>query len=474
MNKTLGEIDSTNVFGRYADSNKGLAGDVIEQSVLGYPPDTRQYPDIVVDGEDVEVKTTGVRVASSGQLEAKEPMSITAVSMDRLWAEEFESSTFWHKLVHLLVVYYHYEGKSKVPTSEWSNFEVLAWAWQSWTEEERAIFKSDWSIVRDFVREIMESIDNDSERRSFWPLISTKLNPQLMFLDTAPKYPNNPRFRLKRTVVTGMWRKARKQTLERLSDAFSSYAEFDGRMHQMTVDYGGRTLGDLADELGYTGTRKTKQLAEALVVRMFGGTASKLNKIELFASMGLVAKSIVVTRAGTRTEDTKLWGIDFEELEDDNVTWDESTFRANFAERQLLFIMFEEPSPEAPLTENRLLGFKRISFAESFIETDVRYVWDEIRRLIFTRTLKSVICRDKNGNPIINPKSKTVKQAPNFPKSQERLADGTRIDHSVFVRGTAGDASHKSQVVAGVEMLHQDIWLKGSWVVRELARHDFL
>lgn len=83
IGKTLGEIDSTDVFGRYANSNKGLAGDVIEQSVLGYPPDTRQYPDIVVDGVETEVKTTGVRVGRgrSREIEAKEPMSITAVSI---------------------------------------------------------------------------------------------------------------------------------------------------------------------------------------------------------------------------------------------------------------------------------------------------------------------------------------------------------------------------------------------------------
>ena len=44
LNKTLGEVDSKNVFARTIEHPKitGIAGDVIEQSVLGYPADREQ------------------------------------------------------------------------------------------------------------------------------------------------------------------------------------------------------------------------------------------------------------------------------------------------------------------------------------------------------------------------------------------------------------------------------------------------
>ena len=106
---TLGEIDSTNVFERYAGKNKGIAGDVVEQSVLGYPADSRQEPDLEVDGMDVELKVTGLKQNARGDIVAKEPMSITAVSIDTIWREEFETSALWHKLEHLLVFYYLYQ-----------------------------------------------------------------------------------------------------------------------------------------------------------------------------------------------------------------------------------------------------------------------------------------------------------------------------------------------------------------------------
>ena len=108
LNRTLGEVDKSHVFKRTILNPKitGIAGDVVEQSILGYPADTRQEPDLNVDGIKTELKTTGIRYSKKerNKYEAKEPMSITAVSPDRIVAEVFEDSNFWHKLEHLLFV----------------------------------------------------------------------------------------------------------------------------------------------------------------------------------------------------------------------------------------------------------------------------------------------------------------------------------------------------------------------------------
>lgn len=61
--KTLGEVDKNHVFDKTKTNPKitGIAGDVIEQSVLGYPADQAQRPDLDVDGVPTELKTTGMR-----------------------------------------------------------------------------------------------------------------------------------------------------------------------------------------------------------------------------------------------------------------------------------------------------------------------------------------------------------------------------------------------------------------------------
>ena len=65
INKTLGDVDVNDVFNKTITNPKitGIAGDVIEQSVLGFPADSYQRPDLNVDGVDVELKTTGIRLS---------------------------------------------------------------------------------------------------------------------------------------------------------------------------------------------------------------------------------------------------------------------------------------------------------------------------------------------------------------------------------------------------------------------------
>ena len=120
IGQTLEAVDKAGLFKLHAgrDKVKGIAGDIIEVSVLGCNKDSLQEPDIIVDGELTEVKTTGMVKPKKNDspyiFECKEPVSVTAVSIDKIVHEEFESSNFWHKLAHLLWVYYWYNSAETV------------------------------------------------------------------------------------------------------------------------------------------------------------------------------------------------------------------------------------------------------------------------------------------------------------------------------------------------------------------------
>ena len=120
IGKTLEAVDKAGLFKLHAghDKVKGIAGDIIEISVLGCNKDSLQEPDIIVDGELTEIKTTGMAKPKKNDspylFECKEPVSVTAVSINFPVHEEFESSNFWHKLAHLLWVYYWYNSAGKV------------------------------------------------------------------------------------------------------------------------------------------------------------------------------------------------------------------------------------------------------------------------------------------------------------------------------------------------------------------------
>lgn len=198
LEKTLGEVDVNNVFDRALKHPKitGIAGDVIEQSVIGYKANSKQEPDLIVNGKSVELKTIGIRNSKKDGVnyEAKEPMTITAVSPEKIIFQNFEESSFWHKLNNILLVYYLYDSESTVKASEYSRFLIKGYQFHNFTNEEKEMLRNDWTVIKDFIYNL--HLEHDIPEFEY-SRISSELRSKLMLIDTSPKWPNRPRFRLK-------------------------------------------------------------------------------------------------------------------------------------------------------------------------------------------------------------------------------------------------------------------------------------
>ncbi|NME06234.1 MutH/Sau3AI family endonuclease [Psychrobacillus sp. BL-248-WT-3] len=472
VGKTLGDVDVNNVFARTITSPKitGIAGDVVEQSILGYPADSDKKPDLIVDGIDTELKTTGIRKPkreSEFIYEAKEPMSITSVSPGSITDEEFQTSSFWHKLEHLLLVYYHYDSPITVSAAEYANFIIKGYHFHEFSEKDIEILKNDWLIVRDFIQHLKDTYE---EPKAEYHRISSELRKNLMLIDTAPKHPNPPRFRLKRTTVSTIVQKHFGINFEELDKTYSTFNELDDELHRLTQLYKNNTVQELINKLDIdikfnANGNVSKSVTEQILVKMFGGEATKLSKIDLFSKIGIIPKTVVQTKKGSRTEDMKLFQIDFEEWTNLDVLYEESFLYSYFNGQQFLCSIFEEPSSNAKLLDNKFIGFKRLVIAENVLEKDIRVVWEEIRDLVNNHKLKEEPILNKKGIQRLTPKTKLPMTAPNFPKSK---------NYDFFVRGSGTDASKKTFKLNGIRMYSQYLWMKGSIVVKMLKDIDFI
>jgi type II restriction endonuclease, mutH len=469
MGKTLGEVDKNHVFDKTKTNPKitGIAGDVVEQSILGYKPDSDQRPDILIDDVPTEVKTTGIRYSKKkgqeGTYEAKEPMSITAVSPRTIVNEEFYGSHFYEKLAHMLLVYYLYDSNVTVEAKDYARFFLKSYELHEFNDEDTDRLQCDWEIVRDFIREIQ---NNYSNPESQYPRISSELRDRLMYVDTAPKWPNSPRFRLKRSVVTSIVRNHFDKKLEVLPDKIDNFIEFDKKLHDITKLYKGKTVEELVKyfNVNYTDINKlNKAIAEQIIIKMFGGKSKKINQIELFEKVGIIAKTICLSSKGGRTEDMKLFSIDFNEWTSD-IKFEDSFCYDYFMNHQFLCIVFEEKDNNQSFKDNKFLGFKRISFSNEFIDGTVQTVWNRIRDLVINKKLTETIVTNKEGSPIIN-KTGLVSTALNFPKSSE---------YDVFVRGSGIDSTKKPLSLNGINMYEQCLWVKGKYIVDELKNRQYL
>ncbi len=495
IGKTIAEIDNKSIleYARQYNLQKGIVGTIIEQCVLDYPPDGEQRPDLIVlDGDKqipTELKSTGLRISNTGgrHFIAKEPMSITAVGVYDIANQSFLTSHLWSKMEHLLIVYYYYLADKAVSPSDYAPFPITDYEFHQFSEDDINTIKQDWTIVRDFCASIVEN--HPGPKTSKWKREVKRdyidkhhiLRPQLSFLELVPKFP--PRFRLKKPVVNTMVLNHFGASLEKLPDKYTTVSDIDKKCNELVSQYKGWTIGQLMKHFGIEG-KPDKSIAEKVVIKMFGGNSTSLNQIELFQKFGLIGKTITINSQGGRTEDMKLFHIDFSEIqkttyyEDDGTSrefqFEDSEMYEYFSANEFLCIIFQEPEAEYtndaetgqrirvahPLSMNKFVGFHRLVFSDEFINEVVYKCWDDTRNKVINKTLVDVIQYRANGEPIII-SCGDISSAPNFMKSK---------DNAVFVRGSGINSAlvNKTERVNGIRMLPQYVWIKGSAVVSEL------
>ncbi|WP_161567039.1 MULTISPECIES: MutH/Sau3AI family endonuclease [unclassified Exiguobacterium] len=465
IDKTLEEIDSRNVFARTLTHKKitGIAGDVVEQSLLGSPANSSRKPDLIVDGVDVELKTTGIRKPKRSKLvmyEAKEPLTITAVSPDALIHEEFFTSHFWKKVNNLLMVYYEYLSDVTVPAAEYRSFPIKGYDFHRFSMEEIETLKNDWEIIRDYVRDLHQKYDNPKEH---YHTLSSALRNRLMFLDTSPKYPNPPRFRIKRAVVSNMVNKRLGKEYDSIEKKVTAIDQFKEELQRLSNLYAGMKVNDLMTTFGINsspGVQGTlsKSMTEKIIIHMFEADSSRLNDIDLFSKLNITAKSVTLTESRLNTEDTKLFPVDLQQIVTEE-RFEESDFFSRLNEIQFLFAIFKIPARGSNRLDSTFVGFKLQSLSSSVFDSELQRTWMDVRSLMIENRLEVKEMYKKDGQLKLSPKTRVPQTETNLPKSK---------DYLFFLRGTGSDATKKTLSINGLELYRQDLWIRGKDLSRLL------
>lgn len=498
--ETFGQVDERDVFHNQIPS-KGIAGDVIEQSVLHMKQNSTQEADLSIlqlDGtyKEIELKTTGVEISNKQEEKycAKEPMSITAVSIGTIEHEEFIGSHFYNKIAHLLFVFYYYKrnkGQKVVPYAEYEKFPILGYKFLDIADDPKELkkFENDWTLAHKYLC----NIENNPDKNQLYPLLHQNIKRDLFYIDIAPRFKlqpkQSPRFRFKKSYVNTLFQqfyaeKMEKKKLEKLGENINSYSELDSKLHDITTQYRGKTVEELVNIFNiqnpsvvandYVSKRPKfgKQISETIVVKMLGGKSRKISDIELFNKIGLIGKTITITQKGVETEQMKLFTMDLGEIMDEILDFEDTSYYEYFSTHQILCIMFEEPSEDSLLNDNVFLGFKRLAFNEEMIDGIIKDVYVDICDKINNGKMVESYCYLKDGTQRIN-KTGVPMTSINFPKQK---------DGDIFVRGTSKDSTmkpwvFKGQAADGTDTIHtysQQIWIKGRYITNALKKIDFI
>ena len=188
---------------------------------------------------------------------------------------------------------------------------------------------------------------------------------------------------------------------------------------------------------------------------------TKLNDIEDFAKIGIIAKGVPLLANGKGKEDMKLFLPNLVDWTNES-GFEDSELHEYFSSHHFLFIVYHHMEKGGGVDSVVFDGFKRVFFDETFLEENVKLLWEDVRNLIINKELMIKRDTDRNGNWLVN-KSGSYQEAPNFPK---------KATHKVFIRGgsTLSDEKHKTLQINGLKMIPQYVWLSRNVVQEHIKK----
>lgn len=468
IGKTLGEIDKVGDFNRTIVNPKitGIAGDVVEHSILGYPSDTKQKADIIVDDKEFEVKTTGVRgkYLRPETYVAKERITVTHVSPNKIKKETFETSSLWNKLENTILAYYLYDSQKVVPARQYADFPFLGYQLHHFSSHDREVLEKDWRIVQNFCAKLTKIYRDNSPKAEEQAKQYSEAKKSLMYLETAPGWKNGPRFALRKSYVTAIIQEHFGQQTFSINESVNSYADLDEFLSKKSREYKGKAILEIQNKLGIE--QDAKSLAHSLITRILNPNVDIKKgeeQFDLIKKSGLKVKAFILNEKGKKKEDVKFINLDFHELNDKSLDVHNSSAFEYFRDTKFLFAIFQDGG-QAGQKDDIFKGFKRLSFTEEYLEQHLVPVLIRIQSLLVNNDFKIKPVITKKGKPVFN-ENKVQKMTNNLPKSSEG---------SFFLKGTGSDSRHKPLKINGQKLYYQQIWLRGDRLINLLKVEDYL
>lgn len=125
---------------KHGYQGKGNFGQILEKFYFGYEPNSDAEPDFKEAG--LELKSSPLKTLKNGEFRSKERLVLNIINYLEVHKEDFETSSFWKKNAHLLLVFYLHD--KELDLLDYLIKLVDGWQYPS---EDLKIIKQDWEFI---------------------------------------------------------------------------------------------------------------------------------------------------------------------------------------------------------------------------------------------------------------------------------------------------------------------------------------
>ncbi len=131
---------------KHGYKGKGNFGQILEKFYFGYEPNSDAEPDFKEAG--IELKSSPLKTLKNGEFRSKERLVLNIINYLDVHKEDFDSSSFWKKNTHLLLVFYLHDKESDL-------LDYLIKLVDGWKypKEDLKIIKQDWEFINQKIKD---------------------------------------------------------------------------------------------------------------------------------------------------------------------------------------------------------------------------------------------------------------------------------------------------------------------------------
>jgi len=427
---------------KHGYKGKGNFGQILEKFYFGYEPNSDAEPDFKEAG--IELKSSPLKTLRNGEFRSKERLVLNIINYLEVHKEDFETSSFWKKNAHLLLVFYLHD--KDLDLLDYIIKLVDGWKYPN---EDLTIIQRDWEFINQKIKE--GKAHELSEGDTFYLGACTKGSTALKSFRDQPFNKEKAKQRaysLKQGYVNHIIANIAQEEaavygkiIER-PEILEEVRSIEEIVILKFHPFYGKSADQIEQELGLELNQKAKSYFANLTNAILGIELGK--KIEEFEKADIQVKTIRLKENNLPKEDISFPTFEYQELVETD--WEDSDFK-NILESKFFFVFYQFEGENLILRKVKFWNMPHSDILEA------KSVWEEMVKTV------------SNGEIVKEVTDKGIRKT-NFPKKTEN-----RVSH---VRPHARNAADTYELPVAdkltglTEFTKQCFWLNASYVKDEI------
>lgn len=427
---------------KHGYKGKGNFGQILEKYYFGYEPNSNAEPDFLEAG--IELKSSPLKILKNGQFKSKERLVLNIINYLKVHKEEFETSSFWKKNAHLLLVFYLH--KKDLDLLDYLIKLVGDW---KYSKEDLIIIKKDWELINQKIKD--GKAHELSEGDTFYLGACTKGSTAAKSLRKQPFNEIKAKQRaysLKQGYVNHIIASIAQEEQESYGKIITqgSILTHLKSIEEIVISkfkpHYGKTPIEIENIFNLELNRKAKSYFANLTKAILGIGLNK--KIEEFEKADIQVKTIRLKENNLPKEDISFPTFEYQELID--TRWEDSDFK-NILESKFFFVFYQFEEEKLIL---RKVKFWNMPYADVL---EAKNVWKEMVETV------------SNGKIVKEVTEKGIRKT-YFPKKTENKVSHVR-PHAQN-RNDTYVLPVEDQLTGLTEYTKHCFWLNGCYVKDEI------